>query len=363
MNKGKTDSFISERLIGLDLFRIIAAVFVFLFHSHMHIQCDYGVFNDFINMGAIFMTAFYLLSGYTLFYVYNKTDLGQIKNITTYYFKRAIGIMPLYYVVAISYVFLLGSETMKQNILLAPIETLGLQSVFTSIFAFTHNGGTWFVSCLLICYLIYPFIQEVTKQIKIKTKWWIIATCVFVLLWSTLIQIYFSTGSIYANPFFRLLEFIIGVLLCSMKNELESFKNIRLLYSWIAVIVEFLILVIGVTIASKIGIPRDYMLYSWVALPMFMLMLISLSGIRNSKIRENRTIKYLCSISYAFFYAQFYTWEITRYILGMLRTDRNIIKIIVSFLVCLFISILLYEMIEKPFARGLKKKLLKKNQL
>lgn len=348
-----------KRLHGLDLFRISSALFVYLFHSQMHIGCSYGYLDRFIDMGAIFMTGFYLLSGYSLFYVYHKIDLSKIENIKTYYCKRIIGIMPLYYAIAVSYVFLLGSETIKQNLLLTPIEILGLQSIFTSIFSFTHNSGTWFVSCLLICYLIYPFIQEITKQIITRTKWQIIAICFFILLWSPLIQIFFSTGSIYANPFFRLLEFLIGVLLCSMKNQLDHCPAIQPLFSWYAVILESTILISGITIASKIGIPKDYMLYSWVALPIFMLMIVSLSGISNSLKFENRIVKYLCSISYAFFFAQFYTWKITNYILSKLETYSNITKIIISFLVCLLIAIILHETIEKPLGKITQKLLFK----
>ena len=245
-----------KRLSGLDLFRIIAVLFVFLFHTKIHMGCYYGILDEFINMGAIFMTGFYLLSGYALYYVYSKSDLGNLENIKMFYLKRVMGIMPLYYVMAISYSILLGSETFKQNILLAPIEILGLQSVFTSLFSVSHNSGTWFVSCLLICYLIYPFIQEITKQMKTQRKCIIVAVCVLVLLWSPLVQLSFTTGSIYENPFFRLLEFMIGVFLCSMKRELESCKLVRWLYSKVAVGVEFIMLVLGVTVASRGGYRR-----------------------------------------------------------------------------------------------------------
>lgn len=46
------------KLIGLDLFRISAALFVFLFHTG-HINCSYGILQKFISMGAIFMTGFF----------------------------------------------------------------------------------------------------------------------------------------------------------------------------------------------------------------------------------------------------------------------------------------------------------------
>lgn len=56
-----------SRVVGLDLLRISLALLIFLFHSHIHIlKCDYGIMNGFISMGAIAMTGFFLLSGYTL---------------------------------------------------------------------------------------------------------------------------------------------------------------------------------------------------------------------------------------------------------------------------------------------------------
>ena len=58
----------SHRAIGLDLMRISLALLIFAFHSRIHVlQCNYGLLNGFIDMGAIAMTGFFLLSGYALF--------------------------------------------------------------------------------------------------------------------------------------------------------------------------------------------------------------------------------------------------------------------------------------------------------
>lgn len=84
---------------------------------------------------------------------------------------------------------------MQENVILMPIEILGLQSVFTSIFSVSHNGGTWFVSCILLCYLIYPFAQEIIKQISLKSKIKMLLLSVLVLLWSTFIVWKFQTGA------------------------------------------------------------------------------------------------------------------------------------------------------------------------
>lgn len=86
----------SNRLAGLDIFRIMAALVVFLFHSHIYIGCNYGLLTGFVNMGAIFMTGFFILSGYVLFITWKRTELTEIANIKNFYKKRLIGIYPLY---------------------------------------------------------------------------------------------------------------------------------------------------------------------------------------------------------------------------------------------------------------------------
>ena len=93
-----------DRQIGLDIYRIFLVLFVFLFHSNTHIGCDYGFLNEFVSMGAIFMTAFFMLSGYVLYLTYNKKALSQIGNIKNFYVKRAITIFPLYYFVSVLYI-------------------------------------------------------------------------------------------------------------------------------------------------------------------------------------------------------------------------------------------------------------------
>lgn len=65
----------NKRLIGLDYFRIICVVVIFLFHAQMHLGTDFLIFNDFIKQGAIFMTGFFMLSGFVL-YLTNYKELG-----------------------------------------------------------------------------------------------------------------------------------------------------------------------------------------------------------------------------------------------------------------------------------------------
>lgn len=70
MLEDKTKSGKISRLYSIDLFRIICAATVFLFHSRIHLGVNYRILNNFIGNGHIFMVAFFMMSGFCLFIVY-----------------------------------------------------------------------------------------------------------------------------------------------------------------------------------------------------------------------------------------------------------------------------------------------------
>ena len=348
----------NQRSVGLDLFRLLSVAFIFLFHSHIHIQCDYEPFNEYINVSAIYMSAFFLLSGFANYLTWNSRDLRDISVIRVFYLKRLVNIVPLYYVAAILYVLFLGRESLYENVLLAPIELLGIQSSFASIFSVTHNGGTWFVSCILICYFIYPFIQEIVKQLSHKTKLLLVAVGCFILIYSPLIVIYFKTITTYSNPFYRVIEFAIGTIICSEMEEIKKSSASKYLFSWYSMLAEYFVLVVGVSMAVKknnsIG---DYMSYNWIVVPMFILNLITLAGMDFPKVMmRSRLLRYMCEISYAFFLAQLFVWKMTLFALNEIGMDNNALRIIVSLLICTAIATLSHEIVEKPIAKLFRRK-------
>ena len=90
-------------------------------------------------MGAIFMTAFFMISGFSLFYTYDQTQIITLKELRKFYLKRIVGILPLYYIVGTLVIVLFGKGSLCDNLLLFPIEFLGIQSVYTSLFSFLHK--------------------------------------------------------------------------------------------------------------------------------------------------------------------------------------------------------------------------------
>ena len=224
--------------------------------------------------------------------------------------------------------------------------------MFSSLFPFSHNGGTWFVSCIIICYLAAPFVVLCIKQMGRKERIIMGGICAFILLYCPIIQIGFATQSIYSNPMFRLLEFIIGCILASETKSVTESKWGKILSHKFLIGLEGGILVVGVTVASFLGIKKDYMLYSWIGLPMFCLIILGVVISDWKYLIKSKILNYLSKISYAFFLAQFFVWPIMR----ILDIPENILRIMVALLLCVLIAVIFHELIEKP-----SKKMILKN--
>lgn len=288
------------------------------------------------------MTGFFILSGFSNHYVYLKRDMNK-DIILLFYFKRLISIMPTYYFAALIYIFFCGKETLIENVFLAPIEILGIQRMFPNTFELTHNGGTWFISCILICYFVFPYLNGIIKWLNKKVRIGILIGLYVLLLYLPLAVNVLELGSIYDDPFVRCFEFMIGMLLASFYDD---FKKINILTRKRVILLETILLVTGVEIAWRLGIARgNYMLYSWIGLPAFIFMVLSFSSINLS---NHKLISYLSEVSYCFFLVQLFIWKIMEWISNLLYIESNFVKIVISFGVCLLLSVLMHELIEKP---------------
>ena len=154
----------------LDIFRIFICGMVFLFHAVIHkfwiIEQD-SFFYPNLATGALYMDAFFLLSGFLLYYLYfDKIQDVSIENLKTFYLKRIKRIYPHYILSTIVISIIIGFV-----IWAIPVEVFCLQGFFPSLFFEMGNGGTWFISCLFFSYLLFPvlnmIINYLAKRIKI----------------------------------------------------------------------------------------------------------------------------------------------------------------------------------------------------
>jgi len=147
---------------------------------------------------------------------------------------------------------------------------------------------------------------------------------------------------IYSNPFFRILEFTIGILLATMKLDYKKSKFVKLTYSWWTVTFVNIFMVIGVSIAVKYNIAvGNWMLYSWICLFCFCVILFGLSGVKSAWLEKSKLLKYTSDISYVFFLAQLFSNTISKWILDYFEININMFKILISIGICVVISICL----------------------
>lgn len=340
----------TQRIHTLDFLRIACVFAVCMFHSNMHIGIHYYFLTPFISQGAIFMVAFFILSGFSLYLNYHDRSLNQIEEIMRFYVKRLVNIYPLYLAVYVIWMILYRSLTIGQNLLIAPIELLMLQTVFTSLFGVLHNGGTWFVSCIFICYLLFPFIKTLLSQMKSGLSGWFFLICSLSVISPFIVQA-FSLSGIYSNPFFRLLEFVLGMILAA--SYIKNKKN-GILLPFIYVLSGLTLIISGVTylVNSNIMV-NDYPAYNFLSIPIFAIIIYQFAVLDKhigNKLFDYPWVRYLSKISYAFFFAQFFTWDIVRWLqnnTGLFSVHANSRLFTFSLLICLSIAILMHECIEK----------------
>lgn len=339
----------TERIIGLDLFRIALAFIIFLFHSRGHMNCDYGIMNAFVeNSNLLAMTGFFMLSGYSLVISNGKKDYGIFDNVKQFYIKRFIAIWPLYFVagyLGVGMFIIMGRQTIIDNIILLPVELLCVQSFYDTLFSYSHNAGSWFISCLVACYFLFPWLNMLLSNIKTHKLLYLLLFLVLLLTYFPYVSECFQTSSIYANPFFRLLEFTTGMII-GLINTNEKTSNtliIRSFRSPAALCFSIIVLIIGV---SYCGIKGLYI--HWLPIVFLSIILFSAGGISFPNYLHNKCIMYLSSISYAFFLGQKFVWFPTQFVLRHTSYKiGNIPFIIILLLGCLLSAILLHELVEK----------------
>lgn len=342
------------RIAGLDILRISLAILIYMFHSRMHFGCSYSYLNDFVSVGALAMTGFFMLSGYSLCLVYGKKNLTEKKQLLMFYVKRMVSILPLYYFTALIYVLLIGEESWLDNLFLFPIELLGLQSTFSSLFGITHNSGTWFISCLLLAYLAYPLMQTICKYLNKKSKVILLCILIFIDIWGAFVGHRFNTASLYDNPFYRIIEVYMGLLVADINLNYNT-RYLKILRNRWLLVSAVIVLIISVSIINHCMHIQDEMLLNIIVVPSFVIMLIALGQLLPTQFKWNGIICYLGQISFAFFLSQYYAWSAGRWFVDVIGYNSNVIRIAFTFSFCVLISIAMYEFIQKPIRKIMSK--------
>lgn len=346
-----------KKLYGLDILRSMSVLIVFLFHANMHCGCTFGKLTKFISQGAIFMDAFFLLSGFVLYYNYfDKCE--NVHDILIFYKKRFLSIYPLYVVLMLLYAVVHYHDlSLQKQVLLAPIEIFLLQSHFSSIFNVAHNGGTWFVSCIAFCYFLFPLLLVISRLLhkkKLQIALLFLLYCICAI--APIVTIVFQTNVVYDSPFFRMLEFFMVMILAQFfmrKDKTVKQSNFRIIFLSLGCA---LLLVATITMFVKIGF-LHFLHYSFLSIPLFCVVIYALALLDMERIKLFSSVFMQCvnKSYYAFFLAQHFTFDLYRFINKHYGwSPGNKMSILELFSICLMVTII-FNLIEISVKKLLNK--------
>lgn len=347
-----------EHLAILDIIKICCAVLIYMRHSITMFGCTYGsslVDGLICATTSPIMVCFFVVSGFSIYYNNSNRNLLDAGELRTFYKKRFITLFPIYILVhMLSYV--LVENTLQQKIYSTPVELLGLQSMYGGLFGISHSGATWFISSLLLGYFIYPLVQELLKMNR-RCIYLVTSVIFSVLVYSEVVMLQiFGVQPGYVNPVFRAMQVAFGAALCMAFTEDDKGNNKKAaLMMAVNLIITGLITVFTLHYNMGIVYVTTPLYYYLIALAM----LISIK-FKPRLLTKSKLIKYAGSLTFYFFILQVFLWRLSAKVCGLTGFESNKGKLLVSFVLCVALSILCKELYDKHAQKYLKNKLLKK---
>lgn len=208
-----------------------------------------------LRWGNLGVDIFLFLSGIGAYYSLNNYELNKKDGFTSYYKKRFYRVLTPYFVVYIPYCLifiLLGKYSLSDSLL-----------CLSTLEYWLFHRGAWFVSMILILYLIAPFLY---KALSNKYKWLIALGIIIALMILCNIPIEdHSSNSILHNiqwAFNRVPNYILGI---TIGNNCQNAKQIRasqvLIFSFVSIVTSMFI---GIWKCTWLIIP--IMLYFFILL-------------------------------------------------------------------------------------------------
>jgi peptidoglycan/LPS O-acetylase OafA/YrhL len=320
---------------SLTSFRFIAAFIIFLFHCSIHFDWRVGskLVDKFFLNGATFMTGFFVLSGFIMTHVYSNTDFTKRGNTFNFYLKRFAKIYPSYAFATIVYFIFLHDYTSKQILRVLITNPFLVQGFFPNIFGIGMNGATWSLTVEMFLYFLFPFLILLSaKSPKILIASLLIAAI-------TSFNIYADKSEyIYANPVFRLADFMCGIGFYFLNDKFKGVKFANLLHSAIVVLL--------ICVCIKLGNDYQYMGGQFVIVPLFGAW-IAMVYHSKSIIYNNKILEYLGLISYSFYLWQFVAIELVKKLFKIYPDISVLILLLSAFTINLVVSSLSYHLIEE----------------
>lgn len=191
----------------------LATIWVAIFHSNFLdfrpiIKSNFigNILMCYKNIGALGVDIFLILSGIGLYYSFSKNS-----KIIEFYKKRFIRIIPISLIVVGLYAaFIPANVTAK----------IYLQKILLLDFFITGNVNFWYLSVILVLYLIYPLLH---KLINKYDKWAVTVLITIILIINACVMTFLSNFyELYEIALTRLPAFIVGIYLGKITYKKKS---------------------------------------------------------------------------------------------------------------------------------------------
>lgn len=284
---------------SLQFLRYLFALMIFHHHFFLNPQI--------VQFGAFPVAFFFILSGFVMTKGYEEKVLANTFNYKTYIKKRIIKILPLnviclglYLLIPVS-ADILNSRFSFSNYFFVIPDILMIQAwIPIKEIYFSGNAVAWFLSDILFCYLMFPFLLKLIKSKYGNVVFICILTFYFVF-------IQFIKGDalhsiIYINPLFRIIDFMIGILLLSLSKSIFVFrKSIRPLGIALFEMLSFIITILSLIIYPYVSKEYSLVALYWVPSIFLILAFSQAKGGPVSSFFCNPFLTYLGSLSFPFY--------------------------------------------------------------
>ena len=319
-----------RKLNSLQGLRALATVGIFLFHS------------GFLLQGTFPVTFFFMLSGFMMYYT--KHELNSFKDFASwnkiYVWKKIKQFYPLHFITFIMACFI-GRVWLKplKDTIISGVLNLLLINAFVPEYALVLNGVSWYLGITIFLYVIAFFLLKKANRIK-SAKQHIVITLVLII-GINLFNRFIHHLYLYTNPFYRILDFWLGILTSKLYLESDyEIKNINSIeYGIIFVfVIQYLI---GLAVKPN---PGYYSIIFTIAIFIF-----AIGKGKISKILSSKKLDRIAEYSFEFFMFHELALRIFRKVFANLAVPYPILLLAISLpsLLLSVVFIVIYKDMKK----------------
>ncbi|MES2287027.1 MAG: acyltransferase [Bacteroidota bacterium] len=344
--------------------RFVFALMVFFDHIatsainvdiHMQWLSD-NVFRE----GYVGVGFFFVLSGFILAYNYKDKFSKKEVNKKNFWIMRLARVYPLHLLtlyLSVPMVLMLWNYDLTGILFPFFLNLFLLQSYILPPFEYywSFNTVSWSVSDEMFFYFLFPFIINFLNKKKELLIALVLLACIAIpLLMLKTSNMDMRPVWFYIHPFFRIVDFLIGILLYEIYLKMKDSKILK----FASILELFSVLLFVLFFLFHNSVPQVYRssCYYWLPISSIILIFSFQKGVF-SQMFLNKHLVYLGEISYGFY--MFHALVIQYFII--LNANYSIFEnyyLFVFFMLCfsIFISAICHSAFEKPINKYIVKR-------